>query len=82
MRDLGDLVCFPIAPEICVEVLSPTNSQAEIKEKAALYFDAGAKEVWLCSASGQMTFLSAAQAQLLRTSQLCPQFPAKVEPRQ
>jgi len=81
MRDLGELVCFPIAPEICVEVLSPSNSEVEIKEKAALYFDAGAKEVWLCSASGQMTFLAAGQIHPLRASQLCSQFPNKIELR-
>jgi len=26
MRDLGNHVCFPRAPEICVEVLSPSNT--------------------------------------------------------
>ncbi|MDB6035624.1 MAG: hypothetical protein JWM16_5962 [Verrucomicrobiales bacterium] len=56
MGELGNLPCFPKAPEICVEVLSPGNSQLEMTEKAALYFDAGAQEVWLCSESGQMTF--------------------------
>src|SRR6188474_2052040 len=30
MRELGNRVCFPRAPEICVEVLSPKNTQAEI----------------------------------------------------
>src|SRR5512135_39085 len=48
MRELGDQVCFPQAPDICVEILSPSNTEAEIKEKTALYFDAGAREVWLC----------------------------------
>ena len=57
MRELGDRVCFPRAPEVCVEVLSPSNTDAEIREKAALYFDAGAKEVWICADSGAMTFL-------------------------
>src|SRR6266567_3539288 len=58
MRELGDRACFPRAPEICVEVLSPSNTEAEMREKMALYFDAGAREVWLCSASGAMSFLS------------------------
>src|SRR2546421_6806689 len=35
---------FVRAPEICVEVLSPRNTKAEIQEKMLLYFDAGAKE--------------------------------------
>jgi integrase len=33
------------APEICIEILSPSNTPAEINEKRALYFDAGAAEV-------------------------------------
>src|SRR5271157_3670761 len=52
MRELGNRACFPQAPEICVEVLSPSNTDAEIGEKIALYFDAGAQEVWLCASSG------------------------------
>ena len=40
MRELGQSVCFPRAPEICVEVRSPSNTDAEIREKTALYFDA------------------------------------------
>src|SRR5213593_1840759 len=45
MRELGEQVCFPRAPEICVEVRSPSNTEAEIDEKMALYFDAGARDV-------------------------------------
>src|SRR6266567_1318828 len=45
IQDLGDGVCFLRAPEICVEVLSPSNTEAEIQEKMMLYFDAGAEEV-------------------------------------
>src|SRR5213593_4070828 len=40
MSELGQQVCFPRAPEICVEVMSPSNTEAEIQEKIALYFDA------------------------------------------
>src|SRR6266436_6579498 len=32
MRELGSRSCFPHAPEICVEVLSPSNTVAEIRE--------------------------------------------------
>src|ERR1044071_1702938 len=78
---LGDRVCFPQAPEICVEVVSPGNSDAEIKEKTALYFDAGAREVWLCSESGVMSFFAARNARPLGNSQLCAQFPKQVELR-
>jgi Uma2 family endonuclease len=79
LRELGDRVCFPHAPEICVEVLSPGNTDAEIREKTALYFDAGAREVWLCAESGTITFLRAADAGApLAASELVPDFPGRV----
>src|SRR5438874_1741825 len=33
MRELGSRACFPRSPEICVEILSPSNTEAEIQEK-------------------------------------------------
>ena len=81
VRDLGNLICFPHAPEICVEVISPDNTAVEMREKTALYFDAGGKEVWHCSRSGQMTFFGAGETSPLRTSPLCPDFPALVQLR-
>src|SRR5947209_8558616 len=39
MGELGNRKCFPKAPEICVEVLSPGNTEAELEEKMRLYFD-------------------------------------------
>jgi Uma2 family endonuclease len=79
LRELGARVCFPRAPEICVEVLSPGNTEAEMREKTALYFDAGAVEVWHCAESGAMTFLRGGASEPLRVSQLCPEFPAQVQ---
>jgi Uma2 family endonuclease len=38
---------FGIAPELCVEVLSPSNRPGEIKEKVGEYFAAGARLVWM-----------------------------------
>lgn len=35
------------APEICIEVVSPSNSVKELHEKLAAYFSAGAEEVWI-----------------------------------
>jgi len=49
-------IVLPIAPEICVEVLSASNSQREMSDKKALYFQAGAQEVWICDEEGQMNF--------------------------
>jgi Uma2 family endonuclease len=79
MRELGDRVCFPRAPEVCVEVLSPRNTKAEIREKTALFFDAGAREVWICAESGDMSFLGREdQAAALPASKIVPTFPAHV----
>jgi len=74
--ELGEKPCFPTAPEICVEVLSPGNSCAEIEEKTALYFDAGAEEVWLCSTEGAMTFLI--KTGIRESSRICVEFPAMI----
>ena len=44
------------APELCVEILSPSNTASEMVEKIQLYIEAGAKEVWLVTEAGQITF--------------------------
>ena len=76
MRELGDRVSFPRAPEVCVEVQSPRNSDTELREKSALYFDAGALEVWICSGSGVMAFWSR-QGQI-PASTLVPDCPSRI----
>jgi Uma2 family endonuclease len=81
LRELGDQACFRRAPEICVEVFSPGNTEAELREKMALYFDAGAREVWLCSESGTMRFFCAGEPEPIPASRLCPEFPPQVELR-
>jgi Uma2 family endonuclease len=70
-------VLFTHAPEICVEILSPSNTTAEIDEKRALYFDAGAREVWICNVDGSMSFFSGVHHQL-SASVLCPTFPDRI----
>ena len=35
------------APELCIEVVSPSNSRQELREKTAAYLAAGAEEVWI-----------------------------------
>jgi Uma2 family endonuclease len=79
IRELGNRVCFPHAPEICVEVLSPSNTREEIREKQALYFDAGAQEVWICSGSGAMTFFVSHSGEAQKKSRLCPKFPRQID---
>ncbi len=66
-----------VAPEICVEVKSPANTDTEISEKKALYFENGAVEVWICSDDGKMRFF--APDRELEKSLMFPDFPQKIE---
>ena len=70
-------VIYTLAPEVCVEVMSPHNDEREMTEKRRLYFEAGALECWQCSESGLMSFYSP-QGWLESGSALCPSFPARV----
>ena len=49
------------APELCVEIISPSysspsNIAKEMFEKTQLFIEAGALEVWLVTETGQITF--------------------------
>jgi Uma2 family endonuclease len=48
----GENTPFLRAPEICVEVRSPSNSEREINEKIRAYLAAGAVEVWVADEAG------------------------------
>jgi len=48
------------APEICVEITSPSNSKGEMDEKIALYLASGATEVWIVDETGRIAFHSQA----------------------
>ena len=43
----GDTTPYPHAPEICVEIVSPSNTKAEMEHKVELYLAKGAHEVWI-----------------------------------
>jgi Uma2 family endonuclease len=46
------------APEICVEIISPSNSEGEIEEKIQLYLAKGALEVWIVDETGATRYFS------------------------
>lgn len=69
-------IAFEVAPEICVEILSPRNTEAEMRAKRNLYFEAGAEEVWMCRLDGVLRFFSKDGS--LAESLLCPGFPGSV----
>ena len=65
-----------IAPEICVEVVSNSNTDHEMNQKKALYFATGALEVWICSEHGCMKFYDTDGE--LAASILAPNFPRQI----
>ena len=67
---------YPVAPEICVEVLSASNSMEEMMMKKNLYLAKGAKEFWICGEDGGMEFHGRDGA--ISASALCPDFPKNV----
>ena len=67
------------APEICVEVVSPTNTRPELLEKKRLYFEADAEEVWICGEDGSLSFfLRSAPNEEAPGSDFCPTFPTQL----
>ena len=51
-----DASAFPVAPPVCVEVRSASNTRAEMEEKVVLYLAAGAQEVWIRERDGRVRF--------------------------
>jgi Uma2 family endonuclease len=77
-HELGVTSCLVRAPEICVEVLSASNSPAEVAEKIDLYFEAGAQEVWTCDQEGVLEFHVSSSSEVRQASELCPGFPPAI----
>ncbi|MBX7210877.1 MAG: Uma2 family endonuclease [Verrucomicrobiaceae bacterium] len=74
---VGDEYALTAAPDICIEVLSESNSGIEVDEKKFLYFAHGASEVWICDMLGAMAFFITPTAEVPQ-SKLFPGFPAQV----
>jgi Uma2 family endonuclease len=55
----GEITPFMRAPEICVEIVSPSNVQAEITEKRDAYLATGALEVWIVAEDGAIRYFDA-----------------------
>jgi Uma2 family endonuclease len=64
------------APEICVEIISPSNSSLTINEKIELYLERGAKEVWTCDLQGNVQFYGVEGG--LERSVIAPEFPVNI----
>jgi len=73
----ADAEASPVMPDLCVEVLSENNTDAELADKRALYFAEGAREVWTCTLDGQIQFYDEDGA--CSSSALAPSFPVSIE---
>lgn len=56
IKQYGYETPYSHAPEICVEVVSPSNSRKEMAEKVLLYLQAGAEEVWVVWEDGVVEY--------------------------
>jgi Uma2 family endonuclease len=54
MAAYGEVTPYMHAPELCIEIASPSNPPGELEEKTGAYLAAGAKEVWLVSEAGSI----------------------------
>jgi Uma2 family endonuclease len=59
LKAMGMVTPFPQAPELCVEIMSPSNTWADMHMKASLYLQAGADEVWVVPLMGERTIIKA-----------------------
>jgi Uma2 family endonuclease len=72
IAEYGDVTPYPKAPELCVEITSPSNSKQEIEQKVELYLAKGALEVWVVNQKREVTFYS--HAGRMKKSKLIPKF--------
>jgi Uma2 family endonuclease len=70
IAEFGYATPYPKAPELCVEIVSPSNSKIELAEKVQLYLGKGAQEVWIAYENGKMETFS--QAGQIPVSRLAP----------
>jgi Uma2 family endonuclease len=56
LHEHGDTTPLPRAPELCVEIVSASNSDEEMKQKTRAYLAAGAREVWLMYEEGSIRY--------------------------
>lgn len=73
MEETGDPAT--LAPEICVEVLSSSNTEEEIRSKRELYLETGAEEVWVVDEDERVRFFGEEE---MKRSELVPDFPQEL----
>ncbi|PIE00743.1 MAG: hypothetical protein CSA79_02320 [Thiothrix nivea] len=63
IAEWGEVTPFPRAPELCVEIVSPSNSREEMRIKKDLYLETGAQEVWIVYMDSHMDIFTPAGQQ-------------------
>jgi len=63
MSAFGEITPYTQAPEICVEIVSPSNPRGEIEEKTQAYLEAGAREAWVVAEDGGIRYFTSAGEQ-------------------
>jgi len=81
MQAYGEITPYMRAPEICVEIISPSNVQAEIDEKLGAYLAAGAAEVWLVSEEGKIRFFGPSGEKSSSRFPVAISLPAPIPPK-
>lgn len=76
IAEFGYTTPYPKAPELCVEIVSPSNSKAEIAEKVELYLAKGAQEVWVVYENNRMEMFT--HTGQLEQSQFAPDIKANI----
>lgn len=56
------------APELCIEIVSPSNSRKELNQKREAYLASGAKEVWIVYPKSQRCEFFGASGKMERSS--------------
>lgn len=70
MRKTGDP--STLAPEICVEVMSESNTEEEMQERSDLYLEIGAEEVWVVDKEGEIRFFEKEERERSKIAPECP----------
>ncbi|MCI5220377.1 MAG: Uma2 family endonuclease [Candidatus Electrothrix sp. LOE2] len=69
IQEHGFTTPYGVAPEICVEIISLSNSKGEIAEKIQLYLAKGAHEVWIVNNDGKVRYYTA-QGEIAASSEV------------
>jgi Uma2 family endonuclease len=77
----GETTPFPQAPEICVEIRSPSNANEERQAKVRAFLKAGAHEVWIVSEDGAVAIHDAGGARAASRYAVTLSLPPRAAPK-